>query len=101
MFYFGSTPSIASQMEKARNLVKKGRLYAGIGDWNQTPEATLAQIGHARRLGLKGVVLFSYGSLSKRREELRQLREGPFRQPAGTPPMPWKQRYREIETEAR
>ncbi len=101
MFYFGSTPSIVSQIEEARNFVTKGHLYAGIGDWNQTPAETLAQIEHARRLGLKGVALFSYGSLSKRPEELRQLREGPFRQPASTPPMPWKQGHHEIETEAR
>ncbi len=101
MFYSGSTESIIGQISEARKYVKKGHLYAGIGDWNQPPEETVAQIEQARRLGIKGVVLFSYDSLSKRPGGLKLLQDGPFLRPSRTPLMQWKEMRHGAETEAR
>ena len=91
MLYSGTTEEIGRQIREMRKYVRKGHLYAGIGEWNQPASATEDQIEQARRLGLKGVMLFSYDSLSKRPEVLARLQRGPFRRASGIPLMGWKQ----------
>lgn len=82
MFYEGSTAEIGRQMAEARKRVKRGRLYAGIGIWNQGADDTVAQIDVARRAGMQGVVLFSADGFVRQKSLAGRLLEGPFREPA-------------------
>ena len=82
MFYKGTAEEIERQMTEARKRVKKGRLYAGIGVWNQDADETVTQIEIARRTGFQGVVLFSADGFVRQKGLAGKLREGPFRAPS-------------------
>lgn len=85
MFYKGSTADIVRQMTEARERVKRGSLYAGIGIWNQGADDTVAQIDVARRAGLQGVVLFSIDGFIQQKGLVGRLLDGPFREPSPLP----------------
>ncbi len=101
MFYVGSTEEIGIQIKNARKYVKKGHLYAGVGAYNQRPSDTIAQVEQARRLGLKGVALYSYDSLIEQPETVDRLQKRAFRLPARIPGMGWKQERYDGKAEAR
>lgn len=101
MLYVGSTEEIGRQIREIRKSVKRGHLYAGIGVWNQSPLETVAQVEQARRLGLKGVALFSYDSLIEKPEALERLRKGCFRMPSRIPRMEWKQERHGVKAQTR
>lgn len=64
MFYTGSTQSIRSKMQIVRKYVHKGRVYAGLGAWNQEAADTFEQIDVSQRTRLNGFSLFSYATLA-------------------------------------
>ncbi len=64
MFYTGTTQSIRSKMQVIRKYVQKGRIYAGLGAWNQETQNTLEQIDLVKRTRLNGFSLFSYSTLA-------------------------------------
>ncbi len=101
MFYVGSTEEIELQMTEARKRVKNGRLYAGIGIWNQEADDTVTQIDIARRAGFQGVVLFSVDGFAQQQGLVGELRAGPFRGPAAGPEPNVKEEPRGAETQAR
>jgi len=51
------------QIERARAAARGRQVWAGIGAYRLTGDQTLRQILAARRLGVDGVILFSYDSL--------------------------------------
>ncbi len=101
MLYVGSTEEIGRQIREIRKYVKRGHLYAGVGVWNQSPLKTVAQVEQARRLGLKGVALFSYDSLIEKPEALERLRKRSFRMPSQIPRMGWKQERHGVKAQTR
>jgi uncharacterized lipoprotein YddW (UPF0748 family) len=100
MFYTGTSDDIRSQIQEAQKYVKKGHLYAGLGAYNQTAVETRTQVGVARRLGLKGIVLFSCDSLIGQQEITERLSEGPFQQVARVPRMAWKRERTSAKAQA-
>lgn len=74
MFYTGSTQEIRKKMIHVRKYVQKGRIYAGIGAWNQTTAETLDQIDAARKARLDGFCLFSFETLASSKELQTRLR---------------------------
>ena len=100
MYYSGSTSDIASQIEAVRSFVKRGHLYAGLGAYNQSAEKTVAQIKEARRLGLKGVSIYSLDRLLQDPPTLQAI-SGSFRDPSRPPEMPWKPERGAREAEKR
>jgi len=63
MFYTGSLEDIQARMQVVRKYVQRGRIYAGIGAWNQSATETFEQIELMRRSKLNGFSLFSYTTL--------------------------------------
>ncbi len=90
MFYIGTTHQISGQIARARQSVVRGHVYAGLGFYNQSARASLAQIERVRRLGVPGLAVYSYAHLRKEPELARRLQEGPFALEARVPRMPWK-----------
>jgi uncharacterized lipoprotein YddW (UPF0748 family) len=90
MFYVGSTDEVSEQVRSAAGHVKTGHLYAGLGAYNQSVSESLLQIASARRIGVPGVVIYSYASLVDGAGLARFLQAGPFAEAAVVPPMPWK-----------
>lgn len=101
MFYEGSTADIGRQMTAVRKRVKRGRLFAGIGIWNQGADDTVAQIDVARKAGLQGVVLFSADGFVQQGSLAGRLLEGPFRKPSPLPGSKAKEEGTCAETQAR
>jgi hypothetical protein len=86
MFYLGTPSQVSGQIREAQKYVKKGAIYAGLGVWNQSTEATLAEIDVVRQQNLPGMVLFSYDTLADTTNGLVQrLASGPFRRRNGEP----------------
>ncbi|MEE2754021.1 MAG: family 10 glycosylhydrolase [Candidatus Latescibacterota bacterium] len=63
MFYIGTSETIFAKMQTVRKYVQKGRVYAGLGVWNQGAQDTFAQIELVSRARLDGFSLFSYKTL--------------------------------------
>jgi uncharacterized lipoprotein YddW (UPF0748 family) len=101
MFYVGTTGEIAAQMVVAKGLVRSGYLYAGLGAYNQAADETLDQVAAARRLGVPGVVIYSYAALAEDGRTRRRLRNGPFADAAQIPEMTWKPKRGQGEAKAR
>ncbi len=94
MAYGASTPLVASQIAGAVAVARaSGRYaYAGLGAWHIPAASTVAKIAAARRLGAQGVVLFSYGGVTRdgaTNAYLNAVRASCFRSPAPVPAMPW------------
>ena len=102
MCYTTSADTLTAQILAAQKYLRKGYLYAGIGAYkHRSSYETLAQVSASRRLGLKGVILFSYDSLIENSETVDRLREGPFGRAARIPHMWWKQDRYGVKVEAR
>ncbi len=67
MAYGSSTDLVAKQIQDAENAARDSHrfCYAGLGSWHITPDSTEAKIESARAAGAQGVVLFSYGGVTK------------------------------------
>jgi uncharacterized lipoprotein YddW (UPF0748 family) len=63
MFYTGTLETILAKMQAVRKYVRRGRVYAGLGAWNQGAQETFAQIELVSRARLDGFSLFSYTTL--------------------------------------
>jgi uncharacterized lipoprotein YddW (UPF0748 family) len=74
MFYTGSSQSILSKMQTVRKYVQRGRVYAGLGAWNQEARDTFQQIDLVKRARLDGFSLFSYSTLISSPELQQGLR---------------------------
>ncbi len=76
MFYTGTTDEIFQKMRTVRKYVQKGRIYAGLGAWNQQATDTFDQINHVKKARLNGYLLFSNATLISSPELLDGLRGG-------------------------
>jgi uncharacterized lipoprotein YddW (UPF0748 family) len=63
MAYSTDEAVFRQQIERARTAARGRPVWAGIGAYRLTGDQTLKQILAARRLGVDGVILFSYDSL--------------------------------------
>jgi uncharacterized lipoprotein YddW (UPF0748 family) len=63
MAYTTDAAAFVSQLANAQNAAGRHSIWAGIGAYHLSPEQTLDNIQAARRLGVSGLVLFSYDSL--------------------------------------
>jgi len=89
MFYTGSDKEIARKIEVSNQYVKRGRMFAGIGMYNQDARASVAQVEIARRAGLEGMVLYSYDSLVAQPDLAEALRLKVFERPSKVPHRKW------------
>ncbi len=94
MAYGASTPLVTSQVADAVACAHaSGRYaYAGLGSWHIPAASTVAKIAAARRLGAQGVVLFSYGGITRDGATdayLNAINAACFPSPAPVPAMPW------------
>ena len=64
MAYTTEPAQFARQITNVLRLAAGRPVWAGIGAYRLSPQATIDNIAAARRLGTSGVVLFSYDSLS-------------------------------------
>jgi uncharacterized lipoprotein YddW (UPF0748 family) len=63
MAYSAEVAAFERQIRSAVSSAGAGEIWAGIGAYRLTPDQTVDRIAAARRLGARGVVLFSYDSL--------------------------------------
>ena len=63
MAYTPELELFAAQIASAQQLSAGRQVWAGIGAYRLTPSRTIEHITTARRLGARGVILFSYDSL--------------------------------------
>lgn len=94
MAYGASTPLVSSQIADAVAVARaSGRyVYAGLGAWHIPATSTVAKIAVARRLGAQGVVLFSYGGITRDGTSgtyLNAINAACFPSPIPVPTMPW------------
>jgi uncharacterized lipoprotein YddW (UPF0748 family) len=75
MAYTVDPAAFAAQIADARERVGGGRVWAGIGAYRLSSTQTVAHIETARRLGVDGIVLFSYDSLTTPRSGVALLPE--------------------------
>jgi len=90
MFYVGTTDEVSGQVLAAVGYVREGHLYAGLGAYNQSGYETLSQIESVRRIGVPGLVIYSYASLVDGAGFGSLLRASLFAEAAVVPPMEWK-----------
>jgi uncharacterized lipoprotein YddW (UPF0748 family) len=90
MFYTGSSKEIERRMKDASQYVKRGRMFAGIGMYNQKTKESIAQIQVARDAGLDGIVLYSYDSMIAQTDLADALKRRLFANPIQTPTRKWK-----------
>jgi hypothetical protein len=69
MAYSPDTEIFREQIEVALETGGRDRVWAGIGAWRIPVESTLEKIAVARQLGTRGIILFSYDSTSRNRDE--------------------------------
>lgn len=67
MAYGSDTDKVAEQIADAENTARACHryCYAGIGAWHISPASTEAKIEAAREVHAQGIVLFSYGGVTK------------------------------------
>ncbi|MGE5586244.1 MAG: glycoside hydrolase family 10 protein [Bacillota bacterium] len=88
MAYTPDTGRFAAHVDDAVDAAPGwGRVLAGVGAYNmlEDPAGCIEKISTARRLGVAGVVLFSYDAIRDRPEYWEALAEGPFRACASAP----------------
>lgn len=68
MAYTLEPARFAEQIAAARDVAGSSAVWAGIGAYRLSPAQTIENIQTARRLGAAGVILFSYDSLTNRRQ---------------------------------
>jgi uncharacterized lipoprotein YddW (UPF0748 family) len=85
MAYTTEPELFAEQISAAREAAGSHAVWAGIGAYRLSPSVTIENILTARRLGAKGVVLFSYDSLTNPQQPfpdyLLLVRRGAFAVP--------------------
>ncbi len=64
MAYTTDSVGFAAQIAAARDLAGRHPLWAGIGAYRLTSSQIVDHVGAARRLGVAGVIMFSYDSLT-------------------------------------
>jgi hypothetical protein len=64
MAYTTDGAVFASQIAAARDLAGRHPVWAGIGAYLLTPRQIADNVSAARRLGVGGIILFSYDSLT-------------------------------------
>jgi uncharacterized lipoprotein YddW (UPF0748 family) len=64
MAYTTDADLFASQISTARQIAGAHPLWAGIGAYRLSPDQIVAAVQSARRIGVAGIILFSYDSLS-------------------------------------
>ena len=92
MAYTKDTEAFGRQIEDAVKSANGRHVYAGIGQWQNTPESNLEKIEKAREVGAQGISLFSYGSATTEGttdEFLAMLKEAVFQEPVPVPEMDW------------
>jgi len=90
--YEDAVDAFAEQIEDAMSSANGRHVYAGIGQWRNPLESTIAKIQKARELGAQGTSLFSYASATKdgtTDEFLAELKTAVFQKPAAVPEMDW------------
>ena len=90
MFYTGSVREIECRMRDTNQYVKRGRMFAGIGMYNQRAKESIAQVKVARNAGLDGIVLYSYDSIIAQSGLSDALKQRLFANPTQTPLRKWK-----------
>ena len=65
MTYTADAALFASQIAAARGLAGRHPLWAGIGAYRLSPAQIVDGVQIARRLGVDGIILFSYESLTE------------------------------------
>jgi uncharacterized lipoprotein YddW (UPF0748 family) len=65
MAYTPDTETWKRQVAIARGFSFGRGVWAGIGAYRQTPESALEKIALGRRIGVEGLVLFSYGNVTR------------------------------------
>jgi uncharacterized lipoprotein YddW (UPF0748 family) len=68
MAYTPEPSHFAEQIAAARDVAGGRAIWAGIGAYRLTPAQTIENIETARKLGVGGVILFSYDSLASPRQ---------------------------------
>jgi uncharacterized lipoprotein YddW (UPF0748 family) len=68
MAYTPDTETWKRQIAIARGFSFGRGVWAGIGAYRQPPESALEKIGLGRRIGVDGLVLFSYGNVTRASE---------------------------------
>jgi uncharacterized lipoprotein YddW (UPF0748 family) len=85
MAYTQDTELWKRQIETARGSAFGRQVWAGIGAYRQPPKSTLEKIRAGRRMGVEGLVLFSYGHMTSPSEwapagdYLERIARGAFR----------------------
>jgi uncharacterized lipoprotein YddW (UPF0748 family) len=85
MAYTPDTETWKRQIAIARGFSFGRGVWAGIGAYRQPPESALEKIGLGRRIGVDGLVLFSYGNVTRPGEYapagdyLERIAKGAFR----------------------
>jgi uncharacterized lipoprotein YddW (UPF0748 family) len=69
MAYSPDTEIFREQISVALEAGGRDHVWAGIGAWRIPVESTLEKIEVARQLGTRGIVLFSYDSTSRNRDD--------------------------------
>jgi uncharacterized lipoprotein YddW (UPF0748 family) len=83
MAYTTDGTMFASQVAAARQIAGRHPLWAGIGAYRLTSTQIVENVQTARRLGVEGVILFSYDTLtdpSRGPDYLNQLARAAFMQ---------------------
>jgi uncharacterized lipoprotein YddW (UPF0748 family) len=68
MAYTVEPERFAEQIAAARDAAGGRTVWAGIGAWRLSPRETIQNIQTARQIGVAGIVLFSYDSLTNPRQ---------------------------------
>jgi uncharacterized lipoprotein YddW (UPF0748 family) len=71
MAYTTEAAEFAQQISAARAAAGERRVWAGIGAYRLSPGRTIENIETARRLGVDGVILFSYDSMIDPQRRIR------------------------------
>ncbi len=83
MVYTPDAVSFVQHLRAAQRVTAPGQLWAGIGAYRLPVAETLGRIRTTRRMGIQGLVLFSYDSLTDPQEHeadyLVQIGRGAFR----------------------
>lgn len=91
MAYTSDTMRFNEQIGDAVEVAPGRRVLAGVGAYNMLDDVAgcIEKIASARRVGARGVVLFSYDAICDRMVYWETLSQGPFRVRAAAPVMAW------------
>ena len=90
MAYSTDTDKVIGYLKDALENKYERYIYAGLGIYNQDSKSSIEKIYNARKLGVDGIVLFSYDGVKDDPLYFYALKEGPLQDSAIPPEMPWK-----------